>query len=630
MIIELESSLSTKQRDEILRHLEQDFHMTVTLIPENKQPLRYILGGGKDRIKELEVIPGISQVINATKPFPLTSREAQKHNTVVTIGEYTQIGGVGVAVIGGPCSVESRAQILETAEMVRESGGCMLRGGAFKPRTSPYSFQGLGTKGLEYLREAGDSVGLPVVSEIVGLEQIDVMKSLVDMYQIGARNMQNFELLKGVAGQKKPILLKRGMAATIEEWLMAAEYLLAYGASEVVLCERGIRTFERYTRNSLDISSIPVVKDFTHLPILVDPSHATGLRDKVIPVGLAAIIAGADGLIVEVHPDPEKALSDGAQTLYPQQFEKLMRDIEVLVPTVSRGLVRIPYGEERQSLATGRANHISFQGQFGSYSEQAARTFFQGKATLHPQESFYELLKSVDQNITQYGVMPVENSLMGTVHESYDHLIHFPFLHIVGELYLRVEHSLIALPGTKLAEIKRVYSQAPGFEQCRKFLSQHPEWELVPFYDTAGAVAHVAELQQKEAVAIANERVAAIHNLEVLMQGIETNPLNYTRFVIISREETSIHRSPNKASLVFTTSDEPGALFYCLKLFADENINMKKIESRPIHGKPWQYLFYLDVEISSFQKRFTKTLERLQEMTEECRVLGVYHSDNLP
>ena len=259
-----------------------------------------------------------------------------------------KIGGLRIAVIAGPCAIESREQILEVAGIVREAGAVMLRGGAYKPRTSPYSFQGMGEEGLKYMKEAGEKYGMPVVSEIVAPNHADLMKEYVDILQIGARNMQNFELLKKVGSLEKPVLLKRGLAATIEELLMAAEYLLAHGTEDVILCERGIRTFETYTRNTLDLSAIPVLKKLSHLPVIVDPSHATGIREKVPPMALAAVAAGADGLVVEVHPDPEKALSDGPQSLYPEQFEKLMRDIEAPLSRSRKGNGAAPRDCPRQ------------------------------------------------------------------------------------------------------------------------------------------------------------------------------------------------------------------------------------------------------------------------------------------
>lgn len=283
----------------------------------------------------LELMDGVQKVIPITEPFKLTSRTFQPANTVVQVKDVT-IGGDRLVMMAGPCSVESREQIKAIAKLVKKTGANILRGGAFKPRSSPYSFQGLGEKGLVLLREAATENGLVCVSEVMESTLIPLLVEYVDILQVGARNMQNFSLLRELGKIRKPVLLKRGMSATIEETLLAAEYIIAGGNYQVILCERGIRTFEKYTRNTLDISAIPIIKKLSHLPIIADPSHATGRRDKVAPLARAAIAAGADGLIIEVHTDPDNALSDGAQTLFPDQFEKLMRELVVIAQAVEK------------------------------------------------------------------------------------------------------------------------------------------------------------------------------------------------------------------------------------------------------------------------------------------------------
>jgi len=296
----------------------------------------------------LELLPGVREVVKISEPYKLVGRTFKSADTVVEVGGV-KVGGPEVIVMAGPCSVESREQLGTVARAVQAAGARVLRGGAFKPRTSPYSFQGHGEEALRWMREVGDELGLAIVSEVMDLRTIEMMLRYVDCLQVGARNMQNFDLLKELGRVRRPVLLKRGMSATIEEWLLSAEYLLAGGNQQVVLCERGIRTFENATRNTLDISAIPVVKKRSHLPILVDPSHGTGRRDKVIPMARAAIAAGADGLLIEVHDNPEKALSDGAQSLYPHQFETLMGELRVIAPVVGRSLpmARIPAAEGR-------------------------------------------------------------------------------------------------------------------------------------------------------------------------------------------------------------------------------------------------------------------------------------------
>lgn len=298
-----------------------------------------ILGAIGDKtgidIRELEVLDGVHQVVRISEPFKLASRTFKPDNTVIKVGDI-KIGADEVIVAAGPCAVESRDQIMRVAEIVKSSGAKILRGGAFKPRTSPYSFQGLGEEGLKLLREAGDRFGLAVITEVIDVSLVEVVSKYADILQVGARNMQNFMLLRELGKLRKPVMLKRGMSATIEEWLMASEYILSGGNHEVILCERGIRTFENYTRNTLDISAVPIIHKLSHLPVFTDPSHGTGRRAKVIPMARASVAAGADGIIVEVHHDPDHALSDGPQSLYPEQFESMMKELRIIAKAVGR------------------------------------------------------------------------------------------------------------------------------------------------------------------------------------------------------------------------------------------------------------------------------------------------------
>lgn len=271
-------------------------------------------------------MPGVKEAIPVTRPYKLVSREFQPEETIIRIGDVA-IGNGSLSIIAGPCAVESETQALTIANQVKQAGADLFRGGAFKPRTSPYSFQGLGKEGLEILAKVRETTGMPVVTEAMDYENFDLVEEYADVIQIGARNMQNYSLLKRAGKAKRPVLLKRGMAATIDEWLMAAEYILEGGNSQVILCERGVRTFVHHSRNTLDLSAVPFVRNESHLPVIVDPSHATGRRDQVIPLSQAAVAVGADGLMVEVHHAPEEALSDGAQSLYPEQFEKLSSQV---------------------------------------------------------------------------------------------------------------------------------------------------------------------------------------------------------------------------------------------------------------------------------------------------------------
>jgi 3-deoxy-7-phosphoheptulonate synthase len=286
--------------------------------------------------RDIELLNGVSEVVRISAPYKLASRQFRPEGSVVQLGKGVAVGGEQVVMMAGPCSVESPEQIETIAALVAAQGVRVLRGGAFKPRTSPYSFQGMGKQGLQLLRAAADAHDMLVVSEVMDQTQLPLVMEYVDVLQIGARNMQNYNLLKEVGKLSKPVLLKRGISATLEELLLSAEYIMTGGNYNVVLCERGIRTFESYTRNTLDISAIPVIKKLSHLPIIVDPSHGTGRRDKVPPMARAALAAGADGLMIEVHNDPEKALSDGAQSLYPGQLEQLVKELRMIAPAVGR------------------------------------------------------------------------------------------------------------------------------------------------------------------------------------------------------------------------------------------------------------------------------------------------------
>ncbi|NPV26313.1 MAG: 3-deoxy-7-phosphoheptulonate synthase [Firmicutes bacterium] len=337
MIVVMNRGANQEEIDQVLAKLEKEgFSVHLSQGVE-----RTIIGaiGDKTRLSmvALEAMPGVDKVVPILQPFKLASRDFHPDDTVIRLGNI-EIGGNQVQVMAGPCAVESREQLLETAYRVKEAGATILRGGAFKPRTSPYSFQGLGEEGLRLLAEAREQTGLLVVTEVMDPQSVDLVSSYADILQIGARNMQNFFLLREVAKTNKPILLKRGPSATLEEWIMAAEYIMLGGNYNVMFCERGIRTFESYTRNTLDLSMVPALKYLTHLPVIVDPSHGTGKWRLVSPMARAAVAAGADGLIVEVHPQPSEALSDGPQSLTPDNFALMMSDLRRVAAAVGRSI----------------------------------------------------------------------------------------------------------------------------------------------------------------------------------------------------------------------------------------------------------------------------------------------------
>ncbi|MDO8748230.1 MAG: 3-deoxy-7-phosphoheptulonate synthase [Candidatus Omnitrophota bacterium] len=338
MIIVLRPETTEKEIEHIVERVTK-----LGLKPHvSKGTERTIIGviGPEDILRStpLEAFPGVEKVIPVLAPYKLVSREFKKENSVIDLGKGVQIGGDELVIIAGPCAVENYNSLYETAKIVKSYGAKALRGGAFKPRTSPYNFQGLGEEGLKYLKEAGDKFGLPTVTEVMDTRDVELVVRYADVLQIGARNMQNFNLLKEVGMTKKPVILKRGLSATVKEWLMSAEYILAGGNMNVILCERGIRTFEDSTRNTLDISAVPVVKALSHLPVIIDPSHASGRRDLVEPLSKAAVAVGSDGLIIEVHIHPEDALSDGAQSLTPEGFGKIIPSLRAVAQAVGRRL----------------------------------------------------------------------------------------------------------------------------------------------------------------------------------------------------------------------------------------------------------------------------------------------------
>ena len=611
-----------------MEHLKEELRSENCLIKEIKGVEETILGvvGTVQRdFRHFETLPGVAKVIPISKPYKLVSRELHPEPSVIKVGDVA-IGGDRLVVIAGPCAVEDRKRTLEIAREVRRYGAVLFRGGAFKPRTSPYSFQGLGEEGLKILADVREETGMGVVTEMTSPSQADLMMKYVDVVQIGARNMQNFELLKCVGRIGKPVLLKRGLSATIEEWLMSAEYILSEGNDQVILCERGIRTFERYTRNTLDLTAVPVIKKLTHLPIIIDPSHATGLREKVSPMARAAIAAGADGLTIEVHTEPDKALSDGPQSLYPEQFKQLMRDLYVIAPVVGK---QLDYAYLEKARAVRRAAPsadmpatVCFHGVPGSFSHKACMQFFGPDVPQQSCNAFREIFENVQTGSAAFGIVPVENSLTGSIHENYDLLLEYD-VRIVGEVIIRVMHNLIAGDGATEDSIRRVYSHPQVFQQCREFLEKHPDWDCVACKDTATAAQRVKENNDPEEAAIGSAEAAELFHMTVLRKGIETNPRNFTRFVVIARQDL-LEGPKNKSSIIYSVSDKPGSLHETLKIFAESAVNLVKLESRPIHSKPWEYLFYADVEIDITDERYAALLSALKSKTEYLKILGSY------
>ena len=340
MIVNMSEGASEEQIKHIIDRIREAGYQPHVTRGTERTIVAAVGSGRRHEIEALQVAPGVDNVVAIAQPFKLVSRQVKPHRSIVRVGEVA-IGADTVVVIAGPCSVESREQLISTAHAVKKAGASLLRGGAYKPRTSPYDFQGLGEEALKILREASEETGLPVVTEVMGTEDVELICEYADMLQVGARNMQNFNLLRKLATVRKPVLLKRGPSATVKEWLLAAEYLLAGGNPDVVLCERGIKTFETETRNTMDLAAVALARDLSHLPVIADPSHGTGKQSLIAAMSRAAVAVGADGLIIEVHPCPERALSDGPQSLDFAAFEKVMRGLSDPLRSIS-GLTREP------------------------------------------------------------------------------------------------------------------------------------------------------------------------------------------------------------------------------------------------------------------------------------------------
>jgi 3-deoxy-7-phosphoheptulonate synthase len=338
MLVVMKHNATPDQIESVVGTIKEMGYDARPIPGEQRTAVGLIGNDGRVDSARLEGLDGVLEVIPVTQPYKQVSREWREDDTIITLDNGTVIGGSDIAIMAGPCAVESEAQILGIAGQLRDAGATILRGGAFKPRTSPYSFQGLGEEGLKLLARAREETGMAIVTEALDVAGVDLVAEYGDIVQIGARNMQNYPLLRRAGQAGKPVLLKRGLSATIDELLLAAEYILAEGNEKVILCERGVRSFDNHTRNLLDLTAIPVVKALSHLPIIADPSHGTGLRAKVIPMARAAVAAGADGLMIEVHPDPPRAMSDGAQSLYPEQFSQLMDQIRVIARSLDRDL----------------------------------------------------------------------------------------------------------------------------------------------------------------------------------------------------------------------------------------------------------------------------------------------------
>ncbi|MCP3873831.1 MAG: 3-deoxy-7-phosphoheptulonate synthase [Desulfobacteraceae bacterium] len=622
MILVLESKITQHQKDKIKNMLSGEGCITREIMDAGRN-LVGIIGKTKTSLEEFSQMEGVAEAVPIKSSYKLASREFKSEDTKVNIGNVV-VGADRIVIVAGPCAVESHEQAMDIAKEVKKYGAVLFRGGAYKPRSSPYSFQGLEEEGLKILADVREKTGLGVVTEITSPSQADLMLKYVDVVQIGARNMQNFELLKCVGRMGMPVVLKRGLASTIQEWLMSAEYIMAGGNNNVILCERGIRTFEPYTRNTLDLSAIPVLRKLTHLPIIIDPSHATGIREKVSPMARAAVAAGADALMIEVHNNPDEALSDGPQSLYPDQFGQLTRDIYVIAPVVGKQLDfdYLKKSEIINGMHASENKTAAFIGEYGAYSHKASLGYFGEEVKPVPMKTFKDIFQAVQTGDCQYGVVPLENSLSGSIHENYDLLQEYD-LNIIGEITIRVKHALIAQENVTKDQIKKILGPPPALSQCKNYLDQYPDIELVPVTATSSAVKQVKDMEDKYAAAIGSTMAAEIFKMNILEESIEDNPRNYTRFAIITKEVRG-NKKVNKTSIIFSVGNKPGALFSVMKVFSEYQINLVKLESRPMLGKPWEYMFYADLEADIETPELSPVMGKIKEASENFRVLGRY------
>ncbi len=622
MILVLEDKITKDQKGAITSLLLDDGCVTREIIDAGKT-LVGIIAKNKRTADQYQQMAGVAQVRTIKTSHKLVSRDFKSEDSMVKIGNVV-VGGDRIVIIAGPCAVESHTQAMTIAREVKKYGAVLFRGGAYKPRSSPYSFQGMEEEGLKILADVREQTGLGVVTEMTSPAQAELMEKYVDVVQIGARNMQNFELLKCVGKMSKPVVLKRGLASTIQEWLMSAEYIVAGGNENVILCERGIRTFEPYTRNTLDLSAIPVLKQLTHLPIVIDPSHATGIREKVSPMARAAIAAGADALMIEVHNDPDNALSDGPQSLYPEQFGQLTRDLYVIAPVVGK---QLDFDYLKKSEVIGQLNGggektAAFIGENGDYSHKASLSYFGDDVTSIPMKSYRDIFNACASGSVEYGVIPVENSLSGSIHENFDLLQEYD-LKIIGEVTIRIKHSLIGHGSADINTITTILASPPAFSQCKNFMDQYPKVDPLPVKAVASAVRQVKESGDTTMAAIGSAMAADIFDMKVLEDSIEDNPRNFTRFAIIAKEYKG-NKKVSKTSIIFSTGNKPGALFEVMKVFSTHEINLVKLESRPILGKPWEYMFYADLEADILSVDLASMMVELKEKSEILRILGRY------
>ena len=638
MVIVLKPSITQSEKTQLKNYLTKR-NFKLNEVRGEEETVLAAVGKLSLDVREVQMLPGVSRVIPISKPYKLASREFKRDNTVITLnacGQTLRLGASRVCVIAGPSAIESKEQLFSVAQSLSASGAGILKGGVFRSTLSPYEFQGLGKKAVQWLSLAGKEFGLPTCTEVSSAEQVTLVQDYVDVLLVGSKNMANGELLKKVSASGKPVILYRSSSATIKEFLLSAECLLANGSEQVILCESGIRTFEGTTRSTLDLSAVPLLKELTHLPVIVDPCSAVGSRDKIPSLAIAAIACGSDGLVLDVHANPDGAVCDGAQSLYVQQFDKVMHDIQALCPVVGKVVSRVhEVNTSAKKVTRAKQKQVScaYSGTRGAYAEQAISRYFDGLDVKSVAlDSFAQIFQQVTDGSVQYGMVPIENSLAGSVFQNYDNFLRFEDVSIVGAVTLNIRHALLAVKGATFDDIKHVYSHPQGFAQCKKFLDAHSGWTHIDAVSTATAADLVHKAKSKANAAIASEVNASLYKLSVLAQDIADDPGNFTRFVVIAKEgkkSSQKLQKPNMASFLFKCKNEPGALCRALGVLESYKLNLTRLESRPIPGEPWRYWFYADAdmqknEVDNPSKYIDTVLDSLSKAVEQVRLLGLY------
>ena len=635
MVIVLKQDISQDEKQNLKDFLTER-HFRLNEITGEEETIIAAVGKSFISPSELESIPGIKCVIPISKPYKMTSREFKKENTIVEIpdgrGKIIRAGGQRVVVIADLGVFEDRTHFIETAGAVASSGASLFYADVYENCISIDDEKI--EENLLLLKKAGEKFGIPVISRIRSESHIALVKKYADVISVDPDKMRDYDFLKKIASCSKPVILKRNPVSSLEDFLMSAEQLLLSGCENVILCECGVQTFEQSQKDVLDLSSVPVLKKMTHLPVIVDPCHVRGQKDNVQPLSMASVSAGADGLVIEVHADCGNKNTAGS-FLFFFQFDKLMHDIKAMAPVLGKAVSCVSTSEREKVVC-------AYSGKRGAYAEQAITRFFDSAdVTPVSVNSFSEIFQSVLDGKSDYGMVPIENSLAGSVYQNYDNFCRFEDVTIVGAVTLNIRHALLGVKGAVIDDIRTVYSHPQGFGQCKKFLDNYKEWVHIDSVSTATAAQFVAEKKDKSLAAIASVVNAELYGMDIIQEDIEDDPNNFTRFLVIQsvnqKKGLVDNVKPNMASFIFKTKNEPGMLYKSLGVFAKFNVNLTRLESRPMEGRAWNYWFYADAELSrivlsegestaDYVKRMT---EDLKDTVEDIRLLGVY-SENRP